>query len=466
MTTSSLLAGGALRRPRFAVSYLLLVGLPLLGLLVVLGLGQGLTSAGLGVPPAAVARPGAALDVALLLAQIIVIVVAARLAGRLLAAVGQPRVVGEMVAGLLLGPSVLGLLAPPVYLALFRAGSVRFLNALAQVGLLLFMFLVGLEINPRHLRERGHTAVLTSHASIAAPLFLGALLALPLFPRLAPVRVSFTDFALFVAAAMSVTAFPVLARILAERNLLHTRLGSIAIACAAVDDVSAWCILAGVVVLVRRGTAGVPLWLTLGGSAAYVVLMLTAGRAVLRRLAERLHARERLTQDMLAVVVVAALGSAWITERLGIHALFGAFLVGTIVPREEGLVRGLVARIEDVMLVLLLPLFFAYTGLRTRIGLIGGAGMWALCALVTTAAIAGKLGGTTLAARASGMSWRESASLGALMNTRGLMELVILNVGYDLGVISSPLFAMMVLMALVTTLMTTPLLSRLHPAQA
>ena len=261
---------------------------------------------------------------------------------------------------------------------------------------------------------------------------------------------------------MSVTAFPVLARILIERGLAGTPLGATAIACAAVDDVTAWCILAGVVVVARGGTTGIPLWVTLMGTALYVVLVFTVGRALFRWLLSR-QKRQELSQDLLAVVVLVVIGSALVTERLGIHALFGAFLIGTIVPRGDWLVKGLADRIEDVMVVVFLPMFFAFTGLRTRIGLIDGGTMWALCAVVTLVAVAGKLGGTSLAARVTGMPWREAAALGALMNTRGLMELVILNVGYDLGVISRPLFAMMVLMAVATTLMTTPLLSWLLP---
>jgi Kef-type K+ transport system membrane component KefB len=452
---------------RALVAYLLLVGLPLVGLFVVLGAGQGLIPAGLAGWPPIGSRPGPPLDVPLLLAQIIVIMVVSQIAGRLLAALGQPRVVGEMAAGIVLGPSVLGAVAPKVFEALFQTGSVRFINALAQIGLMLFMFTVGLQVQPKHLRDRAPAIVLTSHASIAAPLFLGGSLALLLYPRLAPVSVSFTNFALFVAAAMSITAFPVLARILTERGLAASRLGAIALACAAVDDVTAWCILAAVVVVVRRGSGGTPLWVTLVGTAVYVTVVLTAGRALLRWLAARYPARGTdLSQELLGILLVAVLSSAWITERLGIHALFGAFLLGAVMPKGDGLVPALLARIEDVMVVLLLPLFFAYTGLRTRIGLISGAEMWLLCALITTVAIAGKIGGTSLAARATGMAWRESAALGALMNTRGLMELVILNVGYDLFVISQPLYAMMVLMALATTLMTTPLVSWLQPGTA
>ncbi len=450
-------------RGTFVLRYALLVGLPLLGLLGMLHLGRGLVSAGLEPAALDVLRPGAPLDLPLLLGQIVVVLGACWLAGRVVAALGQPAVVGEMAAGILLGPSVLGVLAPGAFAWVFPAGSIRFINALSQVGLLFFMFLVGLRLDARHVRARGHTAVVTSHASIIAPLLLGAALSLLLFPLLAPRGVTFTGFALFVGTAMSITAFPVLARILAERKLTGTPLGTLAIACAAVDDVTAWCILAAVIALVRHGREPFPLWATLGGTAVYVAVMATLGRRALRWVVDRLGARERVSRDVLGVFVLVVLASAWVTERLGIHALFGAFLAGTIVPRYERLVRGLVTRIEDIMLVLLLPLFFAYTGLRTEIGTLATASLWLLCGLVTAVAVAGKFGGTAVAARLAGTPWREAAALGTLMNTRGLMELVILNIGYELGVVSAPLFAMMVLMALVTTIMTTPVLHWLRP---
>jgi Kef-type K+ transport system membrane component KefB len=332
---------------------------------------------------------------------------------------------------------------------------------LSQIGLLFFMFLVGLELDAGHVRERARTALITSHASIVVPLLVGASLAFYLYPSLAPVGVDFVGFALFVGAAMSVTAFPVLARILAERGLTRTRLGATAIACAAVDDVSAWCILAGIVVMVRGSRASVPLWLTIAGTLIYVTLMVTLGRKTLTSLTNRYASSETLTPNLISVVLVAVLASSWVTEQLGIHALFGAFLVGSIMPRREVLVYGLRNRLEDVMVVLLLPLFFAFTGLRTSIGGLDGQQLW-LCGLVTVAAIAGKLVGTAVAAHISGLDWRESFALGTLMNTRGLMELVILNVGLDVGVISPPLFTMMVVMALVTTAMTTPVLALLQ----
>jgi len=402
----------------------------------------------------------------LLLVQIGVVVVAARMVGVLFRRIHQPQVMGEMVAGILLGPSLLGWAAPAASAWLFPPASLGFLNSLSQIGLLVFMFLVGLELNPRLLREKRHAAVVISHASIVVPFMLGAVLSLFLYPRLSDDSVGFTGFALFMGAAMSVTAFPVLARILTERDLLRTRVGAVTIACAAVDDVTAWCILAGVVALVRAtgGDAGLPVWATLGGSAAFVLLMLFPGRMLLAGLERRFQRRgDTVTQDMLAVILLVALASAWATEWLGIHALFGAFLAGAVMPKNDLFVHALTEKLEDVTVVLLLPLFFAFTGLRTRIGLVEGAEMWMFCGLIVLVAVAGKWGGSSLAARATGMPWREAGALGVLMNTRGLMELVILNIGLDIGVISPALFAMMVMMALITTFMTSPLLELIYP---
>lgn len=405
-------------------------------------------------------------NLSILLVQIGVILIAARVVGLLFRKLGQPQVMGEMVAGILLGPSLLGWLAPGISVALFPPGSLGFLNSLSQIGLLLFMFLVGTELNPQILRGRKHTAVLTSHVSIIIPFFLGTLLALYLYPRLSDERVAFTHFALFVGTAMSITAFPVLARILTERNLMRSRVGAVTIACAAVDDVTAWCILAGVVLLVRASSVAVPLWLTVIGTALYVGFMLFGTRRALRRLEAIYRARGALTQDMMSVILLLVLASGWVTERLGIHAFFGAFLIGVVMPKDQGFVHALREKLEGLAVVLLLPLYFAFTGLRTSIGLLRGADMWFYCGIIIVVAIAGKFGGATLSARLSGLRWREAGAIGILMNTRGLMELVILNIGLDIGVISPALFAMMVVMALVTTFMTTPLLDLIYPAQS
>lgn len=401
----------------------------------------------------------------LLLFQIGIILTVARGLGLVFKKINQPQVMGEMVAGILLGPSLFGWLSPSLFAALFPPESLGFLNSLSQVGLVLFMFVIGLELDPQVLRGRQHMVVLTSHVSIIVPFLLGCLLALYLYPRLSDDRVRFTHFALFLGTAMSITAFPVLARILAERKLLHTPMGAAALACAAVDDVSAWCILAGVVLLVRATGAATPFWLTLLGSAAYVAVMLMVGRRLLRHLERAYRERGLITQDALAFILLLVLGSAWITERLGIHALFGAFLMGAIMPKDQRFVRALSEKLWDLTVILFLPLFFAFTGLRTRVGLLSGAEMWVYCGLILAVAIAGKWGGSMLSAKLSGMSWREASALGILMNTRGLMELVVLNIGLDIGVISPAVFAMMVLMALTTTFITMPLLAWVYPVR-
>ncbi|HUE00949.1 MAG TPA: cation:proton antiporter [Bryobacteraceae bacterium] len=403
------------------------------------------------------------LDLFHLVLQIAVILVAARIVGFVFQKINQPQVMGEMVAGILLGPSLLGWLAPGASAALFPPASLGYLNALSQVGLVVFMFVVGLALNPSELHGYGHAAVLTSHVSIVAPFCLGGLTALYLYPRLSDDGVSFTGFALFIGAAMSITAFPVLARILSERGLVRSRLGTLAIACAAVDDVTGWCILAYIVVLVRVSHAGRPAWVTIAGAILYVLFMLLVVRRLLPAFERQFRKRDRLSDDLLAIIVVLVLLSALATEWLGIHLLFGAFLMGAIMPKTPDFVRYLLHKFESVTVVLLLPLFFAYTGLRTRIGVGGGRAIWFYSAIVIVVAITGKLGGSMFAARLAGMQWREAASLGILMNTRGLMELVILNIGLDIGVISPAMFSIMVLMALVTTFMTTPLLEWVYP---
>jgi Kef-type K+ transport system membrane component KefB len=405
------------------------------------------------------------IDLPLLLLQLLVILVAARVAGWLLARVGQPQVVGEMVAGIALGPSLLGLAAPGAVEWLFPRAALAPLAALSQLGVLLFMFAVGLRLELDLLRAKARAAFVTSQASIAVPFALGAALAAWLYGRdgagLAGAGAARLEFALFVGAAMSVTAFPVLARILSERGLVRTRLGALALACAAVDDVSAWCILAAVVAVARQHAAGVgrlagalpPLALTCGVVAVAVLGV----RPLLRRLGA---GRSGATQVSVAVIAMLVLALA--TERAGVHALFGAFLAGVVMPRGGGLAASLADRLEAVN-VTLLPVFFAFTGLRTSVGLVRGGELLAATGLILLAAVGGKLGGSAIAARLSGSEWREALGLGVLLNTRGLMELVILGVGLDIGVISPTLYTMMVLMALATTVMTTPLLALLQP---
>lgn len=399
----------------------------------------------------------------LLIAQILTILIAARLIGRLFRKINQPRVIGEMVAGILLGPSLFGWLAPDLHAKLFPPASLGYLSSLSYVGLLLFMFLVGLELDLKRLRELGRAAVITSQVSIVLPFAFGSLFALYLYPQLSDPSVSTLGFVLFMGAAMSVTAFPVLARILAEHKMLRTRVGSVAITCAAVDDVTAWCILAGIIVIVRSSSSALPLWLMLAGLAAFVLVMLFVVRRSLISLKLLYEKRAGLRADTIAIIFLLVLTSSLITESLGVHALFGAFLAGIVMPRHPKLSEELSQKLEAVVVVLLLPLYFALTGLRSSIFLISGAKMWFYAAVIIVLAVAGKWGGSMISARMNGMTWREAAAVGVLMNTRGLVELVILNIGLDLGILSPALFSIMVLMALVTTLMTTPLLNWIYP---
>lgn len=412
--------------------------------------GEGSPGAGAGAMPAG----GTLLHVLLAL---LVVIVAARLVGLVFRRLGQPEVVGEITAGILLGPSLLGRVAPEVAGYLIPGGVVPVLEALSQIGIILFMFLVGLELDAALLRNRRETSIAVSHASILVPFVLGGALSLHLYPRLAPAGVPFTVFALFMGISMSVTAFPVLARILTDRGMQRTPLGAIALACAAVGDVTAWCLLAFVVGIARAEPEHV--LVTLGLTAGYLALMIAAARPAVAWFARRVEARGTVGQGAMAVVFAALLLSAFATEWIGIHALFGAFLLGALVPHDSVLARGVREKLEDVVVVLLLPAFFAVTGLRTEIGLVSGAGSWLLCGLIVLVASVGKFGGSAVAARLTGLDWRHSAALGALMNTRGLMELIVLDIGLDLGVLSPTLFAMLVIMALVTTFATAPALS-------
>jgi Kef-type K+ transport system membrane component KefB len=327
------------------------------------------------------------------------------------------------------------------------------------------MFLVGLGINPGELKNQGHAAVLTSHVSITAPFVLASFLSLYLYPKLSDDSVGFTNFALFMGAAMSITAFPVLARILTERNASGSRLGTLALACAAVDDVTGWCILAYIVALIRAAKSPTPILMTLGGIVLFAVVMIYGVRRQLRRFENIYRERGALNEGQMAFMLLLVLVSALCTEALGIHLLFGAFLMGAIMPKEHRFVRYILDRFETITVTMLLPLFFASTGLRTNVGLLVGREMWLYCGLIILVATVGKLGGSMLASWLAGMQLKEAAGLGILMNTRGLMELVILNIGLDVKVISPALFSMMVLMALVTTFMTTPLLELVCPTR-
>ncbi|MDZ8077762.1 MAG: cation:proton antiporter [Nostoc sp. SerVER01] len=400
--------------------------------------------------------------VVLVLVEVLIVIGLSRLVGLGFRSIKQPLVIGEIVAGIMLGPSLFGLVAPHVAVTLFPPETIPFLNVLSQVGLIFFMFLIGLELNPKYLSGQLEVAVLTSHVSILVPFSLGTLLAVVLYPLVSNASVSFTAFALFLGAAMSITAFPVLARIITENNLQGTRLGTLALTCAAVDDVTAWCLLAVAIAVARTGdfAGAVP---TIIESIVYIGFMLTLGRWFLEGLAKHYRRAGRLSQLVLAGIYMGVVASALITELIGIHLIFGAFLLGAAMPKNEDLVRELAVKTEDFVLIFLLPIFFAYSGLRTQIGLLNRPELWLLCALVLAVAIAGKYFGTYIAARVSGINKREASALGWLMNTRGLTELIVLNIGLELGVISPLVFTMLVIMALVTTFMTSPLLEWTYP---
>ncbi|WP_333647325.1 cation:proton antiporter [Candidatus Binatus sp.] len=395
-------------------------------------------------------------DLLHVLLALVVVIATARAMGSIFRSVGQPQVIGEILAGIVLGPSLLGRLAPGAEGYLFPATVGPALNIIAQVGVILYMFLVGLELDPALLRKRGHTTVAISHASIVAPFLLGAAIALYLYPKLSTGDVPFTCFSLFLGVSMSVTAFPVLARILTDRRIHKTRMGAIALTCAAVDDVTAWCMLAFVVSVARAQAAGAVA--TIAMALGFIALMIVVVRPAMVRLSLVYGNRGRLTQGVMAAIFVALLISASATELIGIHAVFGAFALGAVIPHDSGMARELTDRLEDIVIVLLLPAFFAYTGLRTQIGLVSGYEQWMMCALIVVVASAGKFGGSVAAARITGLNWRDSSALGVLMNTRGLMELIVLNIGLEMNVISPTLFAMLVIMALVTTFATTPIL--------
>jgi Kef-type K+ transport system membrane component KefB len=402
---------------------------------------------------------------ALLLAQIAAILVVSRAVGLVTRWLGQPLVIAEMVAGIALGPSLLGLVWPSGYGALFPASSMPVLKMLSQFGLVLFMFVVGLELDPALLRGRRRASVLISNVGILLPFLLGVGSAWLIHDSHAPAGISFLPFGLFLGTAMSVTAFPVLARILSERGLTQSRVGAIAIACAAVDDVTAWCLLAFVVAIARANALSEALW-TAGLTVAFSLFMVLAARPLLRRLGTAVAERGGLTPTRLVVVFVLLLLSSGITEVIGIHALFGAFLFGAVMPKEGGLAEQLAGKLESTSVLLLMPLFFAYSGLRTHVGLLGGGGEWLVALGLIGVATLGKFGGGTIAARVTGLNWREASAIGVLMNTRGLMELIVLNVGMDLGVITPTIFTMLVLMALLTTFATTPVLSWIYSPMA
>jgi len=400
---------------------------------------------------------------ALVLAQIVVIIIVSRIFGFFFSKIHQPTVIGEIIAGIALGPSLLGTILPEFSQALFPENSLGNLSLLSQVGLILFMFMVGMELDIKVLQNKVKDAVVVSNAGILIPFTLGICLAYYIYGHFAPVGVPFLSFGLFLGMAMSITAFPVLARIVQERGIHRTRLGALVITCAAIDDISAWCMLAAIIAIAKAGSFLSSLYVILL-SVVYIILMIRVIRPFLKRVGDLHTSLENLSKPVVAIFFLTLLISSYTTEIIGIHALFGAFLAGTIMPENSKFRNIFIQKIEDISLVLLLPLFFVYTGLRTQIGLLNDIYLWQITGLIVLVAITGKFIGSAFASKIMGQNWRDSLTIGALMNTRGLMELVVLNIGYDLGILSPQVFSMMVIMALVTTFMTGPaldLISRL-----
>ncbi|MEU3764770.1 cation:proton antiporter [Amycolatopsis keratiniphila] len=436
------------RRPgrRALLVYIGLVVVPVVAAIVLLGQGEG------GVE-AAVAKEATGPSLVQLLLAITVVIGACKVVGWLAQRIGQPAVIGEITAGILLGPSVLGALWPSGAAVLLPKAVVPQLNVVAQLGVIFFVFLAGLELNTRLLRGRGRLALVVSHVSIALPFLLGVGLAMLAYTRFGTGG-GFLPFALFFGVSMSITALPVLVRILHEIGLFRSEIGVVALTCAVVDDVTAWSLLALVIALTTASSlVGVVLTVVL--TAAFVALLGLVVRPLLRKFvagasAARLHRVAPLS-------VVGVLLCAMATEWIGVHAMFGAFVFGVVFPRDNPMATWLHDKAGGLTTALMLPLFFAYSGLRTDLGLLSGVGAWLWCAAILLVAVAGKFGGSALAARAVGENWNRSLQVGALMNCRGLTELVVLNIGLDLGVLSPTLFTMLVIMALVSTAMAAPL---------
>jgi Kef-type K+ transport system membrane component KefB len=444
------------RLPRLAAGYTLLIAVSIVVFLFIRQVGEHLfveVGAPLDIPVKAAPAASAVPDVLIALATVIV---AARLVGAAFRRIGQPAVVGEIVAGVLLGPSALGYFAPDLSQILLPPDAIGFFSLISQVGVIFFMFLVGVQLDSSHLRGQGEAAVAISHASIVVPFLFGSALALPLYAEYSVPGVRFTPFALFVGVALSITAFPVLARILAERKMQHTPQGALALTVAAIDDVTAWVLLAFVVGVVRAKLDSL-LW-TFGLTIVYIGVMFGLIAPLVRRFLVSQATDDQTGRAAVAAAIVGLLLSALVSESIGIHAIFGAFLMGVAIPADSPLARQLVARLEDVTVIVFLPVFFAFTGLRTSIGVLDSVDEWVACGAIILVATLGKFLGTILGARMARIGWRDAAALGALMNTRGLMGLIVLNVALDLGILSPRLFTMMVLMAVVTTFMTSPLL--------
>lgn len=398
---------------------------------------------------------------AMLLLQIISILLVSRVFGFLFVKIGQPTVIGEILAGIVLGPSLLGYFFPEAYSFLFAPDSLSNIYILSEIGLVLFMFVIGMELDLSALKNKMGTTFVISQASIVIPYFMGMWLAYYLYEEFAAGQTDFISFALFIGISMSITAFPVLARIVQEKGLTKSHLGTISIASAAFNDVTAWCVLAAVIAISKTGSLDSSLF-NIGLAVAYILVMMFLVKPFLKRIGEIYKNSEVVNKSVFAFFLLVLIISAYITQLIGIHALFGAFLAGVIMPPLPSFRKLIVDKVEDVSLTLLLPLFFVYTGLRTEIGLLNTPYLWWIAFIFIVVAVVGKFIGSAFSAKVLGETWKDSLSIGILMNTRGLMELIVLNIGYEMGILPPPIFVMLVIMALVTTFMTTPILSLIN----
>lgn len=398
---------------------------------------------------------------AMLLLQIISILLVSRIFGFLFVRIGQPTVIGEILAGIVLGPSLLGYFFPEAYGFLFAPDSLSNIYILSEIGLVLFMFVIGMELDLGALKNKMGATFVISQASIVIPYFMGMWLAYYLYEEFAAGQTDFISFALFIGISMSITAFPVLARIVQEKGLTKSHLGTISIASAAFNDVTAWCVLAAVIAISKTGSLDSSLF-NIGLAVAYILVMMFVVKPFLKRIGEIYKNSEVVNKSVFAFFLLVLIISAYVTQLIGIHALFGAFLAGVIMPPLPSFRKLIVDKVEDVSLTLLLPLFFVYTGLRTEIGLLNTPYLWWIAFIFIVVAVVGKFIGSAFSAKVLGETWKDSLSIGILMNTRGLMELIVLNIGYEMGILPPPIFVMLVIMALVTTFMTTPILSLIN----
>ncbi len=397
-------------------------------------------------------------DLGILLLQIVIILIFCRIFGWLFSKMGQPTVIGEIVAGIVLGPSILGNIAPGVSSFLFPEESLQNINIISQFGLILFMFAIGMELSITEIRKKLNETILISHTSIIVPFLLGMITAYFLYGKYTYESTPFLSFALFISISLSITAFPVLARIIQEKGMTKKHLGKLAVASAANGDITAWCLLAVVVSIAQAGSALSAIYNILF-AIVYILFMGGVIRPLLQMIGHVYHNKEVVDKGLVGFIFLLLIASSFMTEIIGLHALFGAFIAGVVMPENLKFRKIMTEKVEDVSLALFLPLFFVSTGLRTEIGLLNSPELWYMCGIFILVAIIGKFGGSMIAARIVGETWKHSLYMGALMNTRGLMELVVLTIGYDMKILTPPVFVMLVLMTLVTTFMTTPLIS-------